>query len=49
MKTLLLVYWIPKMHKNPVGSSFIIASLKYKLKPFPKDITAIFKLFYEKN
>ena len=35
------------MHKNPVGSKFIIASPKCTLKPLLKNIVAIFKLFYK--
>ena len=30
IKTLPLMYWIPKTHKNPVGSRFIIATPKCK-------------------
>ena len=48
METLALMYWIPKMYKNPVGSRFIITSPKCTLKPLSKDITAIFKLPYKK-
>ena len=39
IKTLPLMYWIPKMHTNPAGSRFIIASPKCILKPLSKDIT----------
>ena len=46
METLPLMYWIPKMHKNPVESIFIIASPKCTLNPFSMDIIAIFNLFY---
>ena len=42
------MYWIPNMHKNPVGSKVIIASPKCTLKLLLMDITAIFKLFYKK-
>ena len=38
METLALMYWIPKMYKNPVGSRFIITSPKRTLKPLSKDI-----------
>ena len=31
-KTLPIMYWIPKMHKNPTGARFIIASKKYSTK-----------------
>ena len=39
-----VMYWIPKMHKNPISFCFIIASPAFSIKPFPKDT----KLFYEK-
>ena len=48
METLPTMYWIPKMHKNPVGFRFIIASPRCSIKPLSKDITSIFKLFYKK-
>ena len=40
-----LMYWIPKIHKNPVGNRFIAASPKCSLKPLLKDVTCILKLF----
>ena len=45
MNCLPSIYWIPKMHKTPVGERFIIASPKCSLKPLLKDITSILKLF----
>ena len=48
MENLPLMYWIPKMHKNPVGFRFIIASPQCTLKHLAKDLTAIFRLFYKK-
>ena len=42
-----VAYWTPKMHKNPVGKRFIVASKKCVVKPLSKHITAIFKLFYQ--
>ena len=39
------MYWIPKLHKNPVGNRFIIASPKCSLKALLKDDTPILKLF----
>ena len=38
------IYWIPNMHKSPVGERFIIASPKCSLKPLLKDATSILKL-----
>ena len=37
------------MHKNLVGSKFIIALPNHIPKPLLKNITTIFKLIYEKN
>ena len=48
MQDLPVMYWIPKMHKNPISFRFIIASPVCSVKPLSKDITSIFKLFYEK-
>ena len=45
MDCLSSMYWIPKMHKSPVGERFIIASPKCSLKPLLKDATSILKLF----
>ena len=35
------------MHKNPISFCFNIASPVCNIKPLLKDITSIFKLFYE--
>ena len=48
MESLPLMYWVPKMHKNPVGFRFIIASPQCTLKHLAKDLTAIFRLLYKK-
>ena len=48
MQDLPVMYWIPKMHKNPISFPFVIASPVCSIKPLSKDITWIFKLFYEK-
>ena len=45
MKSLPSIYWSPKLHKNPIGSRFIIASKLSSIKPLLKDLTCIFKLF----
>ena len=42
------MYWIPKMHKNQISFRFVLASPVCSIKPLSKDITLIFKLFYEK-
>ena len=41
-----IIYWTPKMHKNPIGARFIIASKNSSNKPISKAITKVFKLFY---
>ena len=43
-----VMYWIPKMHKNPINFCFIIAFPVCSIKPVSKDITSILKLVYEK-
>ena len=48
MQHLPVMYWIPKMHKNPVSFHFIIASPVCSIKLLSKDITSVFKFFYEK-
>ena len=40
------MYWTPKLHKEPVGARFIIASTTCSLKLLSKDITRIFRLFF---
>lgn len=41
------IYWMPKMHKNPIKSRFIIAAPICSIKPLSKAITQIFRLFYK--
>ena len=48
MQDLTVMYWIPRMHQNPISFRFIIASPVCSIKPVSKDITSIFKLLYEK-
>ena len=40
------MYWIPKIHKIPSKSRFIVAAPKCSIKPLSKAITSAFKLFY---
>ena len=47
MKVLPTPYWIPKMHKSPIGARFIIASKQCTIKRLSKNITAAFKLLYK--
>ena len=42
MEKLPLMYYIPKIHKNLVGLTFVVASPNCILKPFSIDITTIF-------
>ena len=44
MKEIPLIYWIPKMHKNPVGSRFIAGSRICALKPISKAFSKALKL-----
>ena len=46
-KKLPIIYWMPKMHKNPSGTRFIVASSKCSTKPLSKTISYIFKLIFE--
>ena len=45
MSTLPDIYWIPKLHKNPVKFRFIIASKQCTTKSLSKDVSSIFSLF----
>ena len=47
MKKLPLMYWIPKIHKTPTKSRFIVAGVKCTVKPLAKSITTVLKKFYE--
>ena len=48
-KTLPIVYWIPKMHKSPVGQRFIIASKVCTTKQLSKDVSKVFKLLFQQT
>ena len=39
-------YWIPKMHKSPIGIKIRIASKQCVIEPLSKNITAPFRLLY---
>ena len=45
-KDLPSMYWIPKMHKSPIGSRFIIASKKCSNKPITEAVSNIFKMIF---
>ena len=44
MKQLLKFYWLPKMHKNPIGHRFIAASSACTTKPLSQLLTSSLKL-----
>ena len=46
METLPKMYWIPKMHKQPIKARFIVAAIKCAVKPLAKAVTAVLKQFY---
>ena len=41
-----LMYWTPKMHKNPIGARFIVASKKCSTKLLSKAVSKAFKLMF---
>ena len=45
-ESLPIMYWMPKMHKSPVGFRFIVASKMCSTKPLTKVISRVFKLIY---
>ena len=45
-KTLPSMYWLPKMHKTPIGNRFIIASKFCSTKSLSRNLSTIFKLLY---
>ena len=48
MQDLPVMHWIPKKQKTSISFGFIIAFPVFSIKPLSKEITSIFKLFYEK-
>ena len=47
MMQLLTFYWLPKMHKTPVGSRFIAASSSCTTKPLSKLLTSCLNLIIQ--
>ena len=43
---LLNMYWMAKLHKNPIKARLIKASPKSSIKPLARSITSIFRLFF---
>ena len=48
-RALPVIYWIPKMHKLPVGKRFIIASKVCSTKQLSKDVSKVFKLLFRQT
>jgi hypothetical protein len=48
-KDLPSMYWIPKMHKNPVKHRFIVASKVCSTKPISKAVSNAFKLIHKQT
>ena len=46
-QTLPIIYWIPKLHKKPIGARFIIASKYSCNKPLSKITSNIFRMIYK--
>ena len=40
------MYWIPKLHKNPIGSRFIVASSRCPTKPITEVVSRVFKMIF---
>ena len=41
------MYWLSKLHKMPIGATFIIASKNCSTKPLPAVISKIFKILFK--
>ena len=41
------MYWIPKMHKDPPGARFIIASKQCSTKKISKSVSSAYKLIFQ--
>ena len=46
LESLPLMYWTPKLHKNPIGFRFIVASKACSTKPLTKVVSRIFKMIF---
>ena len=45
-KSVPIMYWLPKMHKTPIGARFIVASNNCSAKPPSDTISKIFKMIF---
>ena len=41
------MYWMPKMHKKPIGARFIVASKHCSTKPLTNVVSRVFKVLYQ--
>ena len=46
-KCLPIMYWMPKMHKKPIGARFIVASKHCSTKPLTNVVSRVFKVLYQ--
>ena len=44
-----IIYWIPKLHKNPAGSQFIVASKNCSTKPLSKAVSNVYTFIYSQT
>ena len=42
-----IMYWLPKLHKTPIGARFIVASKHCSTKPLSKTISKVFKMIFK--
>ncbi len=42
-----VMYWLPKMHKNPIDARFIVASSTCATKPIASAVSKVFKLLFQ--
>ena len=47
-KSLPIIYWVPKMHEEPVGARFIVVSKKCCTKLILKAVSKAFKLIFHR-
>ena len=46
-RSLPIMYWLSKLHKMPIGATFIIVSKNCSTKPLPAVISKIFKMHFK--
>ena len=45
-RTLPIIYWLPKVHKTPIGARFIVPSKNLSTKPLPDKMFEVFKMIF---